>query len=155
MGIDDIILNEELCNRLYEKVLVNTAISPVHISFEGKNQKKILVAYDQSGKLKKEDREMLEKLLAACQFSVDDIALINISTTELTIAKIIEHLHTTKAILFGIPSLSIGWPIEDVEEKITVYNNCTFLRTAPLGVLNKNIEKKKALWTALKGIFQL
>ncbi len=161
MGIDDITLSPELCERLYENVIVNTAQKPaqkpekpVSLSFEGKNQKKILVAYDVA-KLKKEERDMLVKLLAACQLSTDDIALVNIHITELSIAKIVEELKIANAILFGIPSLSIDLPLDDKENIVIDYNRCAFIRTGPISVLNNSVEKKKALWMALKTMFRI
>lgn len=155
MGIDDITLTPELRASLYENVIVHTEISPVHIPYEGQNLKKILVAFDKNGKLTKEDRALLEKLLTACQLTFDDIALVNIHSTEFTIAKIVDHLHIKKAVMFGVPMLSFALPLEDSEEKVITSDHCAFLRTAPLGVLDKNVEKKKALWMALKVMFQL
>lgn len=155
MGIDDIILNREMCDRLYENVLVNTRVSPVHIPFEGKNQQKILVAFDTNGKLKKDDKDLLHNLMKACHLTMDDIALVNISEQEESVSDIIQRLHIRKAIFFGLPALSINLPLGNEEEIVIVHENCSFISTAPLGTLQNNVEKKKALWTALKLMFRL
>ncbi len=153
MGIDDIILNREQCDRLYENVLINTEISPVQIPFEGKNQKKILVAFDTNGKLKKEDKDLLHNLMKACHLAMDDIALVNMREQEVPVSDIMQRLHSRNAILFGIPALGTNLPLGNEEEKVISHETFSFISTAPLSTLQNNVIRKKALWEALKLMF--
>lgn len=156
-GLDQVVLSSELCERLYKTGIVNLE-PPVKkadpsIPMEGGNHKHVLFVYD--ARLKREDEELLNNLLKACRLELNDVALINFREQEISIEEILNRLEIEKAVLFGIPALSIKLPLEDAEEKLLKLDDRLFLKTAPLGALHRNVEKKKALWVALKKMFDL
>lgn len=157
LGLDHVVLSAGLCRELYTNGIINletpASTKETSVLFEGGNARRVLIVYD--ARLKREDEELLENLMKACQLTKDDVALVNFREQEDSISKIMEELEIEKAIFFGIPSLSIGLPLEVAEEKVLELNGSLFLKTSPLGALHKNVEKKKALWGALKKMFGL
>lgn len=156
MSIDGIILSPELRSRLYQNNITNLK-NPVekrkiNIPFTGENKRKILIVYDAT--LNSEDRGLLDNLIKACLLSKEDIALVDFKDQEATIPEIVAELKIQKAIFFGLPALSVGVALKDeAEDKVIEVENVSYLKTAPLGSLNKNIPRKKALWMALKSMF--
>lgn len=156
MSIDDITLTPALRRRLYKNNITNltTPVAKKHtqIPFKGLNKRHVLIAVE--GKLKKEASELVQNLMKACQLSMDDVAFIDAREQEASLAEIIERLRIEKAILFGIPTSDSGLPFDE-EEKIVHHHGCSFLRTAPPETLKSNEPKKRALWNALKMLFEL
>lgn len=158
IGIDNITLTPALCSQLYKRGLVN----PDHktapkkdISFTGGNQKHILIGIDVPKELSKSDRELLNNLMLACNITMEDIALVNIKDQEDPLSAILTRLKTQKAIFFGVPALAMDISLGDKEETVLFCMNCTMVKTAPLSALHNNVQKKKALWGALKNMFEL
>ncbi len=158
-GIDSISLTSELCRRLYPNGVTNLDFSAPKtkpdIIYRGKNNQNVLVAIDVYPALKKDEQEFLEKLLMACELTMDDIALVNIRDWEMPMSGIINQLTIKKCIFFGILSLSIDFPIGDKAETVIIYDDKYFIRTSPLSVLQKDPAKKKTLWHALKNMFKV
>ncbi len=156
-GLDHVVLSSKLCKELYKSGVVNLEPPAIEenktVPFEGANRRHVLIVYD--ARLKREDEELLQNLMKACGLNMDDVALVNFREQEISIADILNELETEKALFFGIPSLSINLPLDDVEEKVLELEDRLFLKTAPLGALHKNVEKKKALWLALRKMFDL
>lgn len=159
MGLDDIQLDVQICSKLFPGGLVYDTIPKApeskKISFDGKNLNSVLVLIDENHKLKTEDADLLNNLLKACQLTQDDIALVNLGDQEAVISEILNFLKSEKAIFFGIPFSTIDLNISDEEDKILEAGNCKLIRTLPLGSLQKNTDRKKALWKALKELFEL
>lgn len=156
-GIDSIELTSELCRRLYSNGIINLDFSArktkPELIYKGKNNQHILVAIDVSTGLKKDDQSFLEKLLKACELTMDDVALVNMKDLEVQLSEVIRQLQIKKCILFGIPLLSIDLPIGSAEETAIIFDDKYFIRTASLPSLQHDAAKKKALWHALKNMF--
>ena len=157
MGLDDIQLTSQLCANIYSNGLVidnmKTSVPENKIAFKGKNLKSVLVLTDVPGQLKTEDVHLLENLLKACQLTEEDIALINLPDQPITVSEIFNQLKIKKALLFGIPTLSVDLDIPDMEDMVLNSGNCKVLKTLPLYALQKNTQRKKTLWLALKSLF--
>lgn len=157
--LDNITLSAAFCNRLYKNGIVNLntkerkTVSP--IPFKGNNAKNVLILIDIGGELKKEDQTLLENLLTACNLSMDDVALVNMSEQEATLSDIIKRLSVRQGVLFGVPALSMDISFTGSEETLLYYENKTFIKTLPLTALQNHVPKKKALWAALQKMFDL
>lgn len=158
-GLDDITLTPALAHNLYPNGITNPdatgrkQVPPV--TFKGENKQHVLVAVDVTGDLKTQDQVLLDNLLKACHLAMDDIALVNIRDQEATVPDIITQLKPVKCIFFGVPSLSINLPLGEAEESVIIYDDKLFIKTSPLSALQNQVSKKKALWSALKNMFDL
>lgn len=158
-GLDNIVLDGALCSQLYKTGLTNldfTAKETVaEVHFSGQNKQQVLVAVDVHGALKAEDESLLKNLLKACQLTMDDIALVNVQEQETSVEDILRQLSIKKALFFGIPAGTANLPIGNTEDKVIIYDQKYFVKTLPLSALQHNESRKRALWGALKQMFDL
>lgn len=158
-GIDHIQLTPSLCSLLYAEGIVNPDLKPTekksHMAFLGANQKNILIGIDVPKELKSTDEELLNNLMQACNITMDDVALVNMKDQEMPLSAIFSQLKIKKAIFFGVPALAMDISLGEKEETILYCMDCTIVKTAPLAALHNNVNKKKALWGALKNMFDL
>lgn len=158
-GLDDIVLDSQLCDRLYKTGIINLEFKESErlpeIPFTGKNGKQVLVALDTRHPLSGVEEDQLQRLLGACHLTSDDIARINVQEQEAAMEQILRQLKIKKALFFGVPAGSIGLPIGNTEDKVIIYDNKYFIRTAPVKALMHDEKRKRALWSALKDMFDL
>lgn len=158
-GIDNIQLTTDICLKLYPEGITNLKIkiaeSAESFAYKGKNKKNVLIAIDTDGDLRKEDQQLLDNLLNACLLTPEDVALINMREQEISLSFMLKRLNIKKSIFFGIPSRIVDLPLPDSEESVIVYDNMFFVKTSPLSSLYDNVKKKRALWKALKDMFNI
>lgn len=156
-GIDGIVLTSQLCRGLYPDGIINLdynmPVTRPAVVYKGKNNENVLVVTDTSLRRGTEDQAFLEKLMAACGLTIDDIALVNIREQEVPLSEVTDQLKIRKCIFFGVPSRSIDFPIGEKEDTVMIYDDKYFIRTSPLSSLQYDIAKKKKLWHALKNMF--
>ncbi|MCO6496122.1 MAG: hypothetical protein J5I50_00530 [Chitinophagaceae bacterium] len=158
MSIDNIILPFNTIQKLYPTGIINLEkkiTTDKKILFKGKNHKHVLVLIDIVGDLKATEEELLNNLIKACKLTIDDIALVNLREQEVSVPEMIAQLKTQKAIFFGVPHGAIKLSVKDADEQLLQAADCTIVKTLPLSNLNNDIERKKALWSALKQQFNL
>jgi len=165
MSLDNIQLPHHIITGLYNKTLVllekNTRSphkeSEDDITFLGKNAKKILVivAERECNFLADEDLDFLIKMLNACQISLADIALVNLSNNYIHYQKLIDQFSPESILLFGLAPANIELPTHFPNFQLQKYNSRNFVTAPALKTLASNTSEKKLFWTVLKTLFQL
>lgn len=121
----------------------------------GDNQRRILIGFLD------EQHEMLElflnKIISAAKIDLEKDCLIlrgspeNVSIPTLTQIKSFHKIE--KAVLFGIIGKDLGLNIETHLYIPFAFNNCQFMFTDKLSVIENSVERKKALWNGLQTLF--
>lgn len=165
MSLDNIQLPPQIIAGLYNKSLVlldsyapTTETTPGStFKFLGKNAKRILVLVSVTDSifLADEALDFLTKMLDACQLSLADIALVNVSDEKVFYQQLVEQFSPECFLLFGIAPADIDLPIHFPNFQLQKYNNCSFVTAPSLQVLAGSTAEKKLFWTALKTLFQL
>ena len=123
MSLDNIQLTPFVLESLFSKSLydlkpanpVNGNTGPGTILFLGDNQKRITIVVNspETIYLPEEELNFLLGILAACKLSMADIALINISKTDLrSYTQIAGQLQAEKVFLFGVEPEALGLPLQ-------------------------------------------
>lgn len=122
----------------------------------GKNIKKCVILVNDSSNtfIDQTSLTFLENILKAIQYCLDDITLINFHHHKTSFQKIIEQYAPKQIVLFDVNSFQIGIENEHIlhYESIEI-NNTQLLSAESLSIIQKNVDKKKALWMALQRIF--
>lgn len=121
----------------------------------GKNEKKILLLVEETGKshLSEPNQALLEKILQSVQLSLDDVCLVNIAQA-LTPEAVSGEITFTTCISFGMPPEA--WQFSNFSHKYEVMVDETdraFLWADSLTEIGEDVEKKKLLWINLKTLF--
>ena len=124
----------------------------------GNNLKQILVIVNNPGLefLPDTDLKFLGSILQACKISLDDVAIINIAGHENTRYKeLIGAFKSRIMLLFDQDPSELGLPMKFPHYQIQPFAGNSFLYAPSLNHLEKNIDEKKKLWTALKRMFNI
>jgi|SRR5450631_901653 len=178
MGINDLQLSPELIAALYPETLV-TAGDPVPISapvkaresfpakrppytFLGKNRRAlcILVSSSEEEFMPEEQMAFLQKIMAACKYSLDDIAVINTYGQSLDMESLKNQFSPHVIFLWGSPLPDIpGFPNTLTDMSVTTWENMIVLPVAQAGLMSSDnpegLALKRVLWSSLKKIFNL
>ena len=178
MSLNQIQLTNQLLSHLYPDVLIETdmpgtaplprvgepSASPqkqaptTSVKFLGNNAKHIalLVNYSTVPFVPDGDLSFLTNILSACKLSLADVALLNIhSMEEGSMENVLETMEARSIILFGIPPLAIGLPINFPQFQLQAFNNRTYLYSPSLKELEAEKALKLKLWNNLKTLFGL
>jgi hypothetical protein len=177
MGINDLQLSTEIIAGLYPETLVTVnhpAITgdpsgpgqseppkTAPYSFFGKNLRSVcvLVSAPNDESMPGEKLSFLLKILEACKYTLDDIALINIYRQAPDMEKLKNQFHPGIILLWGdLPEIpGIQYPLPDMLPAF--WKNITVLPVTQVDLMNGNNpgaqELKRKLWTSLKKIFNL
>jgi len=127
---------------------------PASIEFIGENKKRILVLAEharQTAFTKSEEFELLLKILHAVKLSQHEVAILPYASTSAPdFAEVLAASEPQTIISLAQnhlipPSIPMNTP--------TVRKGINYLASTSLSVLAKNVEEKKALWSALRGFF--
>jgi hypothetical protein len=178
MGINDLKLSPELIAALYPETLV-AAGNPVPTSgpvkspetlpakrpaytFLGKNRRSlcILVSCSDEEFMPEEQFVFLQKIMAACKYSLDDFAVINTYRQPLDMESLKNQFNPHVIFLWGSPPPDIpGLPKTLADMSVTTWENIIVLPVAQAGLMSRDIPEglalKRVLWTSLKKIFNL
>ena len=124
----------------------------------GNNQKNILVVVSNNVAFHIPDNELtlLTSILNACKFTVADVAIVNINNhpdagyKELTVS-----FNSRYTLLFGIEPAAFGLPMNFPHFQVQSFNNCTYLFSPALSVIETDRDQKRKLWECLKKIFNI
>ncbi len=185
MSLDDIKLSPFLVKKLYEKTMIdssfaqtnkllkgpvesvdkdtlnNEPISKVQndsIKYLGKNAKHILVIVNEPAHTFLGDDELsfLMNILNACNISMADAALVNISNDESINYEKLSSQFLPEVILFlGTAPQLLGFPVQIPLYQVQQYNKQQYLCAPSLQMLSTDKEEKKQLWLCLKKIFSI
>ncbi len=123
------------------------------------NQKIAIVVQDVNNRfLGEESLKLLVNMLTALQFTLQDVAIINIEATPFTYKEIAEQFQSRVCLMFNVTTQQIGLPFQMPDYKVQSFGNCKFLSSASLDKMKGNgkeakVEKTK-LWMCLKSIFE-
>jgi len=123
------------------------------LAYEGNFEKGVLVAFD-SMELSGELKELLFKILDAVGCSLKDIALCNEETINTASPAQVDALNPTKVIVFG----RVNHPLMHHKKEnyqVEMLEDTAYLYADSLDQINTSKELKKALWGALKTLFNV
>jgi len=177
MGINELQLSPELISLLYPESLVTTnrpdpreKPSRSEISTEknkspypylGKNLKAIcfLVSSPQDIFIGDEQRLFLEKILAACKISLDDIALINTKNHLIDLEELKTQFHPQILFLWGARPAISGLELDLPDLTVTIQESLRIIPVLQAERMSRDDaegrELKRSLWAILKKLFNL
>jgi len=124
----------------------------------GNNKRRILIIVESEGTLFLPDDQLnfLIGILAACNLTMDDVAILNIKKNEsVTYKTVANELKSEKVFLFGVVPDEIKLPIDFPNYQIQQYNNQVYLTAPTLSQFQDNKVEKMKLWNCLKQIFSI
>ena len=154
-----LIQTETLMNSV-EKVVENSEIKK-SLEFLGEHKKHVTIIIQDPNAVHISDDKLdfLTNLLTACKLSLADVAIINLANKNIQYRLIKDSLQTEYLILMGIDIKQFQLPIIFPKNKIQQFDNCNMLIAEDIGLLmgvSSNVKtEKKALWSALKQMFNL
>src|ERR1043165_6583742 len=107
-----------------EMETVSDTQPPFH--YLGNNVKKIAFIVNSSKPFFLEDQYLvfLTKMLDACKLGLNDVAIVNHTTSPVTVRELNEVLQPQIVLLFGLEPTAIKLPFNSPSFKIQEYNNC-------------------------------
>ncbi len=161
MDLNQISLKPLMLADLYGSQLIETErpappAAPA-LNFLGKNKKSIvvLVDHDDAPILPDAELNFLTSILAACKLSLVDIAIINFRTADIGLLKELMDKSSRNVLLFDVPPLSIGLPINFPHFQVQSFNQRTYVCAPGLGEIEKDKGLKMQFWNGLKQLFGL
>lgn len=132
-----------------------TAPSKPVINFKGKNKKGFLWLVNEPAHafLDDADFEFLSQIVGACKMSMDDIALVNLATTDQSVNEIADALKASTIVLCGIEYQQLPFKLD--EYILYPHANRNYFLADRLQELRNDKAKKTKLWLALKAMFSL
>src|SRR5690625_4467468 len=140
-----------------EKLKTDTAEQSRPLSYLGNNHKHITVFIenDKNTWLPEDLFTLLTNILNACHWSLEDIALVNVSSypdSDFTYFK--QELNPEKVILLG--SGFEKWSGNHLEKNnIQLIDRCTYLWSDSLQLMQEDIDCKKLFWKGLQDLLNL
>ena len=127
------------------------------ITFLGGNEKKISFLFnDKDNKFLADSQvKFLYDLIAACQLSMGDIALVNFSNNRITYRELTVQLQPKRILLFGISASDLYLPFTIPLFQMQNFQEQIYLICPSVEDLQMNIELKKQLWQSLQKIFNI
>jgi hypothetical protein len=175
MGINHIQLSRELIAMLYPESLVSendtepaglkfkspdVAPQPVY-DFMGKHQRSVCFLVDFPGQeyMPQDQLQFLNRILDACKYSLDDIALVNAARAPVLFADLEKQLKPRILFLWGIRPESIGLDGNLPEFSISMVENISVIPINKPELMTQNspegLKGKQLLWICLKKLFNL
>lgn len=166
MGLDDIQLPPIVLQELFRHSLIDLKseenpdekASLKQFYSLGNNRKHILILIENDETLYLPDDQLnfLLGILAACNLSMEDVAIINIKkNNSVTYKSITKELKSEKIFLFGVNPGQIELPLDFPNYQIQQYNNQIYLTAPSLSRFHDNKAEKTNLWICLKQIFAI
>jgi hypothetical protein len=172
MGINHLELTPELIATLYPDSLVmesgiraniqrDTTVKEIRYPFLGGNQGFIcfLVNYPDHAFMPAEQLSFLEKIIKACKFTLEDVAIINTSTHPVEIAELRKQLGPRFIFLWGAVPAVLGKFNDFPDMEISDFDGISVLPVLMADAMirenKEGPELKQKLWVQLKKIFRL
>lgn len=124
----------------------------------GNNQKRILIMVKSEETLYLPDEQLnfLMEILAACNLTMEDVAILNTKKNKsVTYKTVANDLKSEKIFLFGVAPDEIELPIDFPNYQIQQFNNQLYLKAPTLSHFKNNKVEKIKLWNCLKQIFSI
>jgi hypothetical protein len=114
----------------------------------------IIVRYNDVPYLPNEQLNFLTSVLSACKLNLGDVAIFNTANAPSALYKELqEKFKSNFTILLGLTPEEFEMPLSFPEFQVQAFNNCTFLHTPVLEVLETDKILKSKLWVCLKKMF--
>ncbi len=171
MSFKKLQLPDFLIAELYKDVLVdlNTAETKVKKQktppsqkwFLGENKKNVVIAVkdEEAVYLRDEWLQFLSAILGACKLNLGDVAIINYAKNNYSYTELTEKLSPEFLLLLDITAKEIQLPFTVPHYQIQQYNNCKFLLSPSLEIIQGNTQEakleKSKLWLSLKKMFNI
>jgi hypothetical protein len=143
-------------------ILPQTDISsdPIAIGWKylGENRKRSLIVVRYPGEVHLPDKQLsfLTKLLAACNLTIADVAIVNFQQYNSSdFDKIIGQFKPKVVLLFGIEPGEFGMPMIFPPFQVQRFKDAVFVSSPSLEVIEPDKTLKGNLWVCLKKIFNL
>lgn len=164
MSLDNIEITSFLIQELYKNYLVefednkptDKKLFVASFITLGDNNRRVIIVVEHEEVLYLPDDELnfLLGILSACNLTMQDVAIINISKNKALTYKAMElELKAEKIILFGVSPAQIELPLEFPLYQIQQYNKQTYITAAILSTIKNDKAEKTKLWNCLKQIF--
>ena len=127
--------------------------------FLGNNQQKItlIVRSADTFFLPEQHLTFIAKMLEACKINIGDVAIVNHASSPVTVSELKQQLTPKIIILFGIEPIEIKLPVNFPQFRIQAYDDCNYLYSPALDILNQGTEEgkllKSKLWVCLRTLF--
>lgn len=166
MSLNSLNLTTDDLTRLYKNSLVEAgdekAVAKDQLTtaykFLGENRKQTLVVvnYNQTVHLPDSQLTFLTKLLAACQLSLGDVAILNYAKAGLpALENIVSFFTPVNVLLFDVKPDAFGLPLIFPQFQIQNYREIKFVHFPSLELIEPDKNLKTQLWTSLKKMYNL
>lgn len=150
--------NNTIFSNVKEEIVYKKTADHETLKSLGNNLKNILIVVSNEEAVHIPDNELtlLSSILNACKFTVADVAIVNINNhpdagyKELTVS-----FNSRYTLLFGIEPAAFGLPMNFPHFQVQSFNNCTYLFSPALSVIETDRDQKRKLWECLKKIFNI
>ena len=122
----------------------------------GNNQQQVLILVNYPGQLVITDPDLsfLQTILLACNLSLNDVAIFNMSVAgEVNYQSLIESFKPKVILLFGVQQSGINLPVHFPDYQVQSFKDIRFLSAPTLIELQEEKSIKLKLWAGLKKIF--
>ncbi len=127
--------------------------------FLGDNKKNIIILIKDETEVFINDESLatLSKLLSACKFNLEDVAIINHSRYNISFNELKEQLQPKHLFLFDVSMQDIHLPFTIPHYQVQRYAGCCFMTASPITLSTGNTSntEKTKLWEKLKIIFSI
>ncbi len=166
MSLDNINLPPLVLQQLFTHTLIEAKNNPTVDSKStekpfltlGNNQKKVLILVESEETLYLPDNQLnfLLGILAACNLTMEDVAILNIKKNpSVNYQRISDELKSEKVFLFGLQPDQIELPVNFPTYQIQKFNNQVYLAAPALSNFHDNKAEKTRLWICLQQIFNI
>jgi len=166
MSLDNINLPPLVLQQLFTHTLIEAKNNPTVDSKStekpfltlGNNQKKVLILVESEETLYLPDNQLnfLLGILAACNLTMEDVAILNIKKNpSINYQRITDELKSEKVFLFGLQPDQIELPVNFPNYQIQKFNNQVYLAAPALSNFHDNKAEKTKLWISLQQIFNI
>ncbi len=166
MGLDNIQLPPIALQELYKYSLIDLQNDPKTVEKAsvkqfctlGNNKNHILILVESTETLYLPDDQLnfLMGILAACNLTMEDVAILNIKkNTGVTYKTVTNELKSEKLFLFGVTPGQIELPLDFPNYQVQSYNHQLYLTAPSLVHFHDNKVEKTRLWNCLKQIFYI
>ena len=166
MSLDNINLPPLVLQQLFTHTLIEAKSNPTVDSKStekpfltlGNNQKKVLILVESEETLYLPDNQLnfLLGILAACNLTMEDVAILNIKKNpSVNYLRITDELKSEKVFLFGLQPDQIELPVNFPTYQIQKFNNQVYLAAPALSNFHDNKAEKTRLWICLQQIFNI
>ena len=172
MDLNQVKLTPDLLGGLYGKVLVtennpSTTSLGAGITSEnnyppirslGGHQRSILIVVNNPNSpfLKDEELTYLTRILNACKLTLEDVALVNISSLpHLSYEQLQQQFPSEKVICFGVTPEMLELPIDFPCYQLQKSGNSIYLHAPSLAALEPQETERRKFWVSLQKLFNL